>query len=98
MNHRQLQIKYLTKELLDVFLRAAQKRTQFNKFDKENNTWEWVLYERMSLLDRVNEFRRSNKLPEVGVDNIINAEKKAIGHTDYASKLALYCAEVAVLS
>ncbi|KAB7839499.1 hypothetical protein [Streptomyces mobaraensis] len=56
----------------------------------------WVAHERETLLLAVNVIREQERLPEVTAWEIESVERLARGHHDYALKLALYCAELAV--
>ncbi|EPD84161.1 hypothetical protein HMPREF1529_02201 [Microbacterium sp. oral taxon 186 str. F0373] len=48
------------------------------------------------MLAEVNDIRRSTGADPVTAEQIKNAERPAIGHSDYATKFALYCAELAL--
>jgi hypothetical protein len=55
---------------------------------------EWVLYERVVMLDEVNRMRAERGYPKVDSYLVLRAERMACGHVDYHSKFALYCAEI----
>lgn len=57
---------------------------------------EWIALERQTMLEAVNEYRLSHGAQPVNVDEISRVEQFAVGHVDYSSKLALYCAELAL--
>jgi len=56
----------------------------------------WVDYERQRMFEAVNWERHLRGIPQVTPQQIIRVETQACGHTDYASKYALYCAELAL--
>jgi hypothetical protein len=56
---------------------------------------EWAAYERARMHETVNAIRSDRSLPPVSVDDIVRVERLAVGHSDYSSKFALYCAELA---
>jgi hypothetical protein len=56
---------------------------------------EWVAYERTRMHETVNEIRTERGLPPLPVEDIIRVEWMAVGHSDYSSKFAFYCAELA---
>lgn len=55
---------------------------------------EWVVYERTQMLAAVNEELARRGQPAASVDAVLRAENQAAGHSDYARKYALYCAEI----
>jgi hypothetical protein len=55
---------------------------------------EWAAYERARMHETVNEIRAERNLPPVPVEDIVRVERMAVGHSDYSSKFALYCAEL----
>jgi hypothetical protein len=55
----------------------------------------WVRYERDTMWEEVNAARAENGLPPVLLTVILRAEQLAVGHSDYTTKYALYCAEAA---
>lgn len=57
---------------------------------------EWVAFERSLMHELTNKFRAETGLEPVDGDRIMWAERQASGHVDYATKFALYCAEIAV--
>ncbi len=60
---------------------------------KENRT-DWIDYERRSLLEYINIKRVCNNLPPIDMPYYIRyIDNPATGHSDYANKIALYCAE-----
>jgi len=57
---------------------------------------EWVVYERQMMLGMVNHLREERGLDDVTIEEIESVESMATGHSDYAKKFALYCADLAV--
>jgi hypothetical protein len=55
---------------------------------------EWVLFERTQMHEAVNKERRRFHKESIDVKTIIRAENCAKGHSDYQSKLVLYCTEL----
>jgi hypothetical protein len=56
----------------------------------------WVFHERDVMLREVNLVRQSLGFPAAGIEQVERIECGAAGHTDYATKLAAGCAELAV--
>lgn len=71
-------------------LSASQKRRQAYE------GCEWVAAERQVMLEATNAERRARHLPPVTQAEIAHVERWAYGHSDYSSKFALYCAELAI--
>lgn len=63
-------------------------------YSKENPGW--VLFERRTMLDEVNRLRAEKGQTPVTPRDIIKVENQALGHSDYSSKFALYCAEISL--
>lgn len=55
----------------------------------------WVMYERSALRDVVTDIRREHNRQPVTSRDIAALEERAVGHADYAEKLAFYCAQLA---
>ncbi|MFK0182094.1 hypothetical protein ACIQVR_39790 [Streptomyces xanthochromogenes] len=56
---------------------------------------EWTAYERTRMHETVNAIRTERGLPPVPIGDIVRVERLAVGHSDYSSKFAFYCAELA---
>lgn len=54
----------------------------------------WVLHERAVMRDTVNRLRAERGLEPASPDDLRRAEGMATGHSDYASKFAIYCADL----
>ncbi len=81
-----------------IFLDAVKERRKrpasiHTEFGQE---WEWMRFERETMLTAVNEERRRRNLPPATAEQVQNANVQASGHFDYADKFALYCAEIAM--
>lgn len=57
---------------------------------------EWVVFERGTMWTAVNAVRAENGLEPAAMAEMLRAEQGAVGHSDYTTKYALYCAELAV--
>jgi hypothetical protein len=55
---------------------------------------EWVENERNFMFEQVNHYRQLAGKPPLTMDKIVRVETMAMGHCDYSSKFALYCAEL----
>ncbi|MFI1203540.1 hypothetical protein ACH4VR_29610 [Streptomyces sp. NPDC020883] len=55
---------------------------------------EWARFERNAMWREVNRIRGERGLKPVLLSSIVSAEQQAVGHCDYTSKLAVYCAEI----
>lgn len=55
---------------------------------------EWAVYELDVMHAEVNRLREGDGLPPVSREAITLVERQALGHSDYAAKFALYCAEL----
>ncbi|MFI0900505.1 hypothetical protein [Streptomyces sp. NPDC020983] len=56
---------------------------------------EWVRYERDAMWAEVNAARAEAGLGPALLTDILRVEQQAVGHSDYTTKYALYCAELA---
>lgn len=76
---------YLHAELHELLCSEAEKR---------NERKDWQREEREAMLEAVNGYRsRFGKSPVVMAD-VQRVEQMAVGHIDYGTKFALYCAEL----
>lgn len=57
---------------------------------------DWILLEQQTMQQAVNDIRASLNRPSVSLEDVTRAEIGALGHTDYARKFSLYCAELAL--
>lgn len=84
--------------MLSVLSEAAKHRHQRENVIGTGSYTElgWVVYEREQMTNAVNLARRNRGLPTVTVEDVRSVEHEAEGHSDYASKFAFYCAELAI--
>lgn len=75
---------------------AEAQADRVNRPEFVNGEPEWVFHERRVMLSWTNTYRLINGLPDVGIEEIERVERMACGHSDYTSKFALYCAELAM--
>lgn len=75
--------------ILAVLTAQQSKR---NSYDLEG----WIAAERQVMLDATNAWRAKLGAPTVVESDIRRVEQWACGHSDYSSKFALYCAELAL--
>lgn len=57
---------------------------------------DWVAAERATMHAAVNAERALRGLDAVSLEKFMRFERMAVGHVDYSTKLALYCAELAL--
>ena len=82
--------------LASAFAKASSERNKRERFDETTGELGWVLHERSVLLSEVNTIRQGHGLAPVTAGDIESIESTAKGHIDYAGKLTLRCAELAV--
>lgn len=75
----------LRDEMLEI-LRIEQRK---RKFDPD-----WITNELQSMTKAVNVERARLRKPPITHHQMELRERQALGHSDYSSKLALYCAEL----
>lgn len=80
----------------NTLMTAAEERSSRQGFDAATGELEWVLHERAVLLAEVNRIRAEIGGDPVDADAIEDVERGALGHVDYVTKFALYCAELAL--
>jgi hypothetical protein len=74
--------------LLEVLGKAQKERPHRREADG------WIIYERDQLLRAVNRERSRRGKPPVESARLESVERRAVGHSDYSSKYALYSAEL----
>ena len=89
--------------MLSALNKAQEKRQErlamvdtFDAWGYKTKVPEWHLYELGTMLLEVNRFRTANKLSPIDIVQLQRVESMACGHSDYSSKFALYCAELAI--
>lgn len=55
---------------------------------------EWVAFERQAMLFQVNRERGALGKSPVTVEDVLRVEGRAVGHSDYARKFAIGCADL----
>lgn len=92
----------LIEEFHTILIRAAKSRPERGGWvDDLCEPWprqqpQWVLYERQQMLEAVNVERLTRGLESASESDVKRVEQMAEGHTDYGSKFALYCTELAL--
>lgn len=79
----------LRAQLLQTLAKAQEKR-------KEVNDDSWIEHEFTTMLNAVNTERVRRRLSPTTRTELKLREQQALGHVDYSSKFALYCAELAL--
>jgi len=69
--------------------------TLVTEAEKRNERDDWQEQERQAMLRVVNDERRDRGLPSLQLAEVERVEQRALGHTDYGTKFALYCSELA---
>lgn len=93
-----VQIKAHREKYLNI-LKDAQKFRNAERADDTvldslgNKHCAWVLYERQQLMQEINKDLHQADLPPIHEGEMVRLENMAVGHSDYSSKLALYCSE-----
>jgi hypothetical protein len=91
----------LQAQMLITFQKAAKERHKRHEqvpMPGERTLTEagWVAFERNTMLGAVNAERLIRGLGPVIREMFMRVEQLAVGHSDYSTKLALYCAELAI--
>lgn len=79
-----------------AFQRAADERDKRLTIDKATSEPGWVLHERSVMHGTVNRIRAERGLDPVPLSDIEVVERSAQGHSDYAWKFVLRCADLTV--
>lgn len=82
-------------EVLQTAAKERPKRQGWVRLGDEDEPG-WVFYEREAMHAAVNRERSARGLGSVTLLDVRRVERWAQGHSDYAHKYALYCAEIAV--
>lgn len=94
MNQHDLKMKYkvsLERVISSVDRSAVELVPTRNGQDEK-----WIIDMQLAMLAETNRLRDLQGLTPVGLKDIEDVEQMALGHSDYASKFALYCAELAM--
>lgn len=85
--------------LTQIFRLAVKERNQRSDLVEDGDDgWmelAYVVYERKVMWVAVNLFRVNNKLDQIDIEEIRQAQTMASGHSDFGLKFPLYCAELA---
>lgn len=82
-------------KVFDLAVKERSKRNAQEKLGDETQPG-WVFFEREAMCTEVNRQRSARGLKPVSLLEVLRAERMAVGHSDYASKFCLYCADLAV--
>lgn len=74
-------------ELETLLVAEAKKRST-------KEVGQWILDERQAMLDYVNRKRAVVGKSPMTLKDVERVEQLAVGHSDYAHKFSLYCAEL----
>ncbi|KOX10169.1 hypothetical protein [Nocardiopsis sp. NRRL B-16309] len=77
-------------------MRDRLLRVLHDAMEERPNRTDWIEYERDQMTAAVNHARFTRGLQAATADDIRTIEDTAVGHSDYAAKLALRCAELAL--
>ena len=83
----------LQTRFLALLQRAQKERPSRQKWS--GDVPEWVNFEGATMLRAVNAERTAAGKQTVDMAQLRHAEQGALGHCDYTTKFALYCAELA---
>ena len=84
----------LRDKLLKVLSTAQEKRPSLRNSVEVDGELAFVHYERHQIYDAVLRERQRLGKPPVALSAVKRVEQLAMGHFDYSSKFALYCAEL----
>jgi len=76
-------------------LHYALKTALVREAAKRGKNLAWIEAERKVMLTLVNQERQKHGRDPVTLEDVERVERSAVGHSDYAHKFALYCAELA---
>ena len=91
---RQLDQKLALRDRFREILASAQEQRHLRE-DVIDGELGWVIYERDTMHQAVNQARAEAGKQPLPVTAVEAVEQQACGHSDYAPKYALYCAELA---
>jgi len=92
----QIALKTTTDRLYAVLVAAQKERDQRPDLIEgpDGPECEWARFERNAMWTEVNRICSERGLPPVLLTQMLDAERQAVGHSDYSLKYALYCAEI----
>lgn len=87
--------------MLETFTKVARNRNKYSKEvpcvdDPSRTELEWIARERDVMCSAVNRMRSGRGLSPISLKDFMRIERRAVGSADYDTKLALYCAELAL--
>ncbi|NEA52414.1 hypothetical protein [Streptomyces sp. SID10815] len=90
-------VSRLADRLQRVLARAQEERTERDELvdGPDGTECAWAAHERDQMWKAVNALRADDGRPSIPLDDIVQVERQAAGHSDYSRKFALYCAELA---
>ncbi len=62
--------------------------------EKRDQRKDWIVAERTAMWEAVNRHRTQLGKESLTIEDVERVEQSAVGHTDYATKYALYCTEL----
>lgn len=92
-------LSLLATRFLGVLAEAQKERPQRDSLVERADGYpelEWAAYERGVMHEEVNRVRAESGHEPVPLTLVERVEGQAAGHSDYSSKFALYCAELAL--
>jgi hypothetical protein len=81
-------------ELEQAFQNATKDRGKRSFFDPATGELQWVQHERAVMHDTVNRIRTRRGMSPADRADVERVEQSARGHSDYALKFALRCADL----
>jgi len=91
-------LQVLIEQFETLLVEAAKdrdKREQFvPRLDGKGTEPAWAFYERRLMHETVNLERANRSKKPLDLIEVAKVEQLALGHSDYAQKYALYCAEL----
>lgn len=75
-------------------MRAAVEEALVIEATRRGENEDWIERERMAVVVEANQWALANGWPTITLADLKTVEGRAVGHVDYASKLALYACEL----
>lgn len=82
--------------ILDKLVDAvAERKARPEEITTENGReFAWIVHERETVFNAVTQERAKLGKAAIPITEVIRVERMAVGHSDYTTKFALYCAEL----
>jgi len=79
-----------------ILLHTLAEQQEYRSLRNEDIDGElgWIIAERLAMFAEVNRLLSTRGLPTIQLSELCRAELRAVGHSDYSEKFALYCAEL----